>query len=164
MKKLIYLVFIMALGLFGCGSSAQAPLGKLVYCSYSCTGAAGLGKDFCELVADPGEEPKVVVALHLGNHFGDPEIRKEYPVTADVVDSLQALLSGAEVYKLNGYSVEEDMTGGYVYRIYQEYDSGEKINARWYGHDIKAEALAAYAMIERFFEPWRTQADTPEQP
>ena len=161
MKKLIYLVFIMALGLFGCGSSAQAPLGKLVYCSYSCTGAAGLGKDFCELVADPGEEPKVVVALHLGNHFGDPEIRKEYPVTADVVDSLHALLSGAEVYKLNGYSVEEDMTGGYVYRIYQEYDSGEKINARWYGHDIKAEALAAYAMIERFFEPWRTQADVP---
>ena len=161
MKKLIYLVLVMALGLFGCGSSAQAPQGKLIYCSYSCTGAAGLGKDFCELVADPGEEPKVVVALHLDNHFGDPEIRKEYPVTADVVDSLQALLSGAEVYRLNGYDVDEAITGGYVYRIYQEYDSGEKINARWYGHDIKAEALAAYAMIERFFEPWRTQADVP---
>ena len=94
----------------------------------------------------------------------DPEIRKEYPVTADIVDSLQTLLANAEVYKLDGYDVDEAITGGYVYRIYQEYDSGEKINARWYGHDIKAEARAAYAMIERFFEPWRTQADTPEQP
>lgn len=164
MKKLLYLVLVMALGLFGCGTSAQPPQGKLVYCSYSCTGVAGLGKDFCELVADPGEEPKVVVALHLDNRFGDPEIRKEFPVTAEVVDSLQTLLSGAEVYRLNGYNVDEEMTGGHIYRIYQEYDSGEKINARWYGHNIQPEAWAAYAMIERFFEPWRAQADTPEQP
>ena len=68
------------------------------------------------------------------------------------------MLADAKVYTLNGYSVEEHMNGGTTYRIYQEYDSGEKINAHWYGHDIKPEARSAYHMIESFFQPWRSQA------
>ena len=138
--------------------SAQAPKGKLTYCSYSCTGAAGLGKDYCELIADPGKTPKVVVVLDFGNRFGNPVINAEYAVGQDVVDSMQAMLESAKVYELNGYSVEEHMAGGHTYRIYQEYDSGEKINARWYGHNIKQEAWSAYHMIANFFKPWVSQA------
>ena len=151
---------VMALGLFStaCGAQTKAPAGKLTYCSYACTGAAGLGKDYCELIADPGIEPKVVVALNVGNRFDDPEVHAEYPVGQEVVDSLATLLANAKVYELNGYSVDEASTGGHSYRIYQEYSSGEKINARWYGHGIKEEAWAAYYMIEGFFKPWREKA------
>ena len=157
MKRLpSILLLIMALGL-NLSCTAQ-PKGKLIYCSYSCTGVAGLGKDYCELIADPGADPKVVVVLNQGNDLDPGEIRAEYPVDAAVVDSLQAKLSEMKVYRLNGYDHEEDMTGGSIYRIYQEYDSGDKVNARWYGHDIKENARAAYAAIERFFEPWRARA------
>ena len=158
MRSFAKLLFVMAIGLFGTACSAQAPKGKLTYCSYSSTGMAGLGKDYCELIADPGSAPKVVVALDLDNRFGDPEIRAEYPVGQEVVDSLQAMLAKAEVYKLDGYNVDEAMEGGRAYRIYQEYDSGEKINARWYGHGIDSDVLAAYNMIENFFAPWRARA------
>jgi hypothetical protein len=41
-----------------------------------------------------------------------------------------------------------------------EYSSGEKVDARWYGHGVKKEALSAYRFIERFFEPWVEQART----
>ena len=137
---------------------AQTPKGELIYCSYSRSGAAGLGKDYCELIADPGQTPKVVVALDIGNRFGTPETHAEYPVGKEVVDSLSKMLADAKVYDLNGYSVDEHITGGYTYRIYQEYASGERINAHWYGHNIKPEALSAYQMIEAFFRPWRERA------
>lgn len=164
MKASFKFLFIMAIGLFGASCSAQAPKGKLIYCSYSSTGMAGLGKDYCELIADKDSTPKVVVALRLDNRFDEPEIRAEYPVGQEVVDSLQAMLADSKVYQLNGYNVDELMSGGHAYRIYQEYDSGEKVNARWYGHDIKPEALAAYDMIERFFAPWREKATKSQEP
>lgn len=164
MKLIFKIISVMALGLFGTSCLAQAPKGKLTYCSYSSTGAAGLGKDYCELIADPGKAPKVVVALNLGNRFNDPEIRAEYPVGQETVDSLAKLLAEAKVYKLNGYNFEEAITGGHSHRIYQEYDSGEKINARWYGNHVKQEAWAAYRMIEAFFAPWRTQATKENDP
>ena len=158
MKPLYKILIVMSLGIIGSSCFAQAPKGKLTYCSYSKSGAAGLGKDYCELIADPGQAPKVVVALDLGNRFGNPEIHAEYTVGEDVVAKLSEMLADAKVYTLNGYSVEEHMNGGTTYRIYQEYDSGEKINAHWYGHDIKPEARSAYHMIESFFQPWRSQA------
>lgn len=164
MRLIFKIISVMAFGLIGTSCLAQAPKGKLTYCSYSSTGAAGLGKDYCELIADPGEAPKVVVALNLGNRFNDPEIRAEYPVGQETVDSLAKLLAEAKVYKLNGYNVEEAITGGHSHRIYQEYDSGEKINARWYGNHVKQEAWAAYRMIEAFFAPWRTQATKENDP
>ena len=158
MRSLFKILIVIVLGSIGISCSAQAPKGNLIYCSYSRTGAAGLGKDYCELIADPGQTPKVVVALDVGNRFEKPETHAEFPVGKEVVDSLSKMLSDAKVYKLNGYSVDEHITGGHSYRIYQEYDSGEKINARWYGHNIQSEAIAAYHMIEAFFRPWRTQA------
>ena len=142
----------------GCAAAQGGPAGKLVYCSYSETGVAGLGKNYCELIADTDSEPKVVVVLDQDCRFAD--VRKaEYPVGPELADSLQAKLAAAEVYKLNGYSVDEPMTGGTVYRIYMEYDSGEKVNAHWYGHDIKPEAWDAFHLIRRFFDPWRSRTE-----
>ena len=164
MKSVFKILLVMALAVSWSSCFAQAPKGNLTYCSYSRTGAAGLGKDYCELVADPGQSPKVVVVLNYGNRFGDKVINAEYTVEKSVVDSLQQMLSETKVYELDGYSVDEHMTGGHTYRIYQEYDSGEKINAHWYGHDIKPEAWSAYYMIERFFSTWREQARRENDP
>lgn len=147
----------MAFGLFT-GIFSRQPKGELIYCSYACRGAAGLGADYCELVADTDSIPKVVVVLNEGNRFGDPVIRRSYPVEKSVVDSLAQLLSDQKVYTLDGYRVEEPMTGGHSYRIHMEYSSGDQVTAFWYGHDISDKALAAYALIERFFTPWRTRA------
>ena len=59
MKTICKIFLIMAVGLSGLACQAKAPKGKLIYCSYARTGMAGLGKDYCELIADPGTEPKV---------------------------------------------------------------------------------------------------------
>lgn len=150
----------MLSALLGCFSMKSAPKGRLVYCSIASTGSAGLGKDYCELVADADSAPRVIVVLGEGNRFEDPVIRGEYPVTQEVAESLRKELEARKVYKLAGYHVEEPITGGRAYRIYMEYDSGEKVEARWYGHDIRREALSAYHFIESFFEPWRDQART----
>ena len=146
-----------------CGNTAESPTpakvngpqGKLIYCSYSASGVAGMGKDYCELVADEGKQPVIHVRLNIGNRFGEKEPQGDYTVSQDVVEKLRLKLAEAEVYKLNGYSVDEMMTGGTVYRIYMEYSSGETVNAQWYGHDIKDEAWAAYYLIMNYFAPWR---------
>ena len=146
-----------------CGKEAaepeklNGPQGKLIYCSYSATGVAGLGKNYCELVADEGEQPVIHVRLNVGNRFGEEEPQGDFPVSQEVVETLRRKLAEAEVYKLNGYEVDEMMTGGTIYRIYMEYSSGETINARWYGHNIKQEAWSAYYLIEHYFAPWRAK-------
>jgi len=162
MKNKIFLL-LMAFSLFGCGSLAQKPKGDLIYCSYSRNGAAGLGKDYCELIADVDSVPKVVVVLNEENRFDDPVIKRTYPVDKSVVDSLYQILAGQKVYQLNGYRVEEPICGGYSYRIYMEYSSGEKINAFWYGNKIKDKAIRAYNTIEHFFTPWRNKAKEDEK-
>ena len=159
MKTCYKILLIMAIGAFGLTAcQAKVPKGKLIYCSYSKTGAAGLGKDYCELIADPGTDPKVVVVLDEDNRFGDPVIHKEYPVTPEEYAPLEEWLKSNKVYRLNGYNLEEPITGGHSYRIYMEYDSGDKVNARWYGHKVKDKAIDAYNYIEWFFKPWRERA------
>ena len=157
MKRIAPFLLIMLSALLGCAMK-PAPKGRLVYCSYACAGAAGLGKDYCELIADVDSVPKVVVVLGEGNRFEDPVIRGEYPVAQEFVDSLCRELEARKVYKLAGYRLEEPITGGHSYRIYMEYASGEKVDARWYGHGVKQEALSAYRFIEHYFEPWVEQA------
>lgn len=148
----------MATGIISCGFMAPKPKGDLTYCSYAQRGAAGLGSDYCELIADAEGGPKVVVVMDEGNRFGDPEIRREYPVGKEVVDSLAKILEDAKVYKLNGYRLEEPICGGHSNRIYMEYSSGDKVNAFWYGHGVKDEAIRAYNLIAHFFKPWCEQA------
>ena len=160
MKTFNKILLIMAIGLFGLTAcQAKAPKGKLIYCSYAASGSAGLGKEYCELIADPGTEPKVVVVMREGNRFGDPEIHVEYPVSPEQVQALQDWLADNKVYKLDGYNYEEPITGGYAHRIYMEYDSGDKVDARWYGSKIKNQAITAYNHIEWFFKPWRERAE-----
>lgn len=154
----------MAIALLGVSCSTQAPKGTLTYCSYAESGSAGLGKDYCELIADEGTEPKVVVALHIGNRFGDPEIHAEYPVGPEVVAQLQDLLAENKVYKLDGYDAEEAISGGYAHRIHIEYSSGRQVTARWYAIKVKKQAWSAYRMIERFFAPWREKALQENEP
>ena len=142
--------------------SQEAPKGKLIYCSYAADHHAGLGKDYCELIADEGEEPKVVVSLYNNCHYKDA-VKKTFPVTAAEVEKMQQMLEKEQVYKLNGYNHYEMLEGGTTYRIYQEYlfeGNVTKVDVRWSGHEIKPEAMSAYAMIERFFDPWRSQVET----
>ena len=157
MKKL-YLLTIMTAGILSCCSSAPKPDGNLIYCSCAQRGAAGLGSDYCELIADQDSIPRIVVVLNEGNRFEEPVIRREYAVAKETVDSLSTLLLDAKVYKLDGYSVDEPITGGYSYRIYMEYSSGDKVNAFWYGNKIEDKAIEAYNLISNFFSPWREQA------
>ena len=158
MRTLSKIFLIMAIGSIGTACLARVPRGRLIYCSYSCSGSAGLGKDYCELIADPGAEPRVNVVLKEGNRFEEPEIRAEYFADEADVARLQDWLKKNKVYKLDGYQLEEPISGGYAYRIYMEYDDGQKVNVRWYGHNVKDKAVAAYNYIEAFFAPWRDQA------
>jgi len=159
MKTCHKIFLMMAIGTFGLAAcQAKVPKGNLIYCSYASTGSAGLGKDYCELIADPGKEPVVRVVLRQDNRFGDPEIHEEYPVTPEDFQPLEEWLKSNKVYKLDGYNYEEPITGGYAHRIYMEYDSGDKVNARWYGHKVKDQAIRAYNHIERFFKPWVERA------
>ena len=86
----------MAVAISGCAMAQQAPRGNLIYCSYSATRVAGLGKSYCELIADPGTPPKVNVVLDRECHYAD-ERTGTYEVGGDVVQCLASSLEKAEV-------------------------------------------------------------------
>ncbi len=159
------IIFIVGALLMNCMSSLaqdnEAPKGKLIYCSYACDRNAGLGKSYCELIADIGKRPQVVVSLYNKCHYRDA-VNKTFDVKEQDVERMQQLLADLKVYQLDGYQHDEQLEGGAAYRIYMEYASGTHINAVWSGHEIKPEAEAAYAAIERFFAPWREQVDVKE--
>ena len=150
--------FMLAALICGYASAQDAPKGNLIYCSYSQERVAGLGKSYCELIADPGTAPKVVVVLDQRSRIAE-EVRAEYTVGRKVVEDLQDKLAEAKVYELNAYSADEHLEGGTIYRIYMEYDSGEKVNAWWHAHDVAPEAVAAFSLIKSYFEPWRKKAE-----
>ena len=155
-------IFVVGALLMNCMNSFaqdnEAPKGKLIYCSYACDRHAGQGKDYCELIADVGKQPQVVVSLYNNCHWRDA-VKKTFDVKEQDVERMQQLLAELQVYKLNGYKHDEVLEGGATYRIYQEYTSGTNINAVWNGHDIKPEALAAYNAIKNFFAQWREKVD-----
>ena len=157
-------LLIMTIGFLGLGCQAKAPKGKLTYCRYYCFETASVSKNYCELIAEPGADPKVSVVLGEGNRFQKPEIRAEYPVTAEDVQALQDWLAANKVFRLNGYDVNEPISGGSSYRIDMHYDSGETIMARWYGNKIKPKTIDAYNYLYFFFAPWRDQAIRESKP
>ena len=164
-----FYLLLMAVSIFSCASLSHKPKGDLIYCSYCCAGAAGLGTDYCELIADPDSVPRVAVTLDEDNRFDDPVIKRSYPVDRTVVDSLAKLLYRAKAYKLDGYSVNEPICGGHSHRIHMEYSSGDQVTAFWYGSNIKESAWSAYHLIERFFSPWynlaqKDKAEAAEEP
>ena len=168
MKKTLFSLVLMLMAALSCSAQSetasadsvqtQAPQGRLVYCSYSCNRPAGGGKDYCELIADPGVTPTVVVCLNSNSRLYDTEERR-FAVADSVVAEAQLMLAELEVWNLNGYVHKENIPGAPTYRIYQEYESGEKFNAVWSGHDIKPEAERAYIATARFFSRWRNQVE-----
>jgi len=162
-RKVIFIVGALLMNYMNSFAQDQeAPKGKLIYCSYACDRHAGQGKSYCELIADVGKRPQVVVSLY-NNCFYRDAVKKTFDVTEKDVERMQELLAEQKIYLLNGYKHDEALEGGATYRIYQEYASGDKVNAVWNGHNVKAEAASAYAAIERFFTPWREKVDVEKQ-
>lgn len=155
MRIISQIILIMTALFSGCLGPSK-PEGRLTYCSCARNGAAGLGRDYCELIADEGTTPKIVVVRNAECRFME-STRAEFEVDESVVLELQKLLEDNKVYKLAGYRYEEPITGGHSYRIYQEYSSGEKVNAFWYGSKPKEAAIRAYNLISHFFKPWYDQ-------
>ena len=52
-------------------------------------------------------------------------------------------------FDLDGYQVDEAMTGGSTYRVYMEFSNGNKVNATWFTQDPKPLAVETYALILR---------------
>ena len=52
-KNIYIILFIMAVGVLGVACQAKVPKGKLIYCSYARTGAAGLGMHVDSKVSAP---------------------------------------------------------------------------------------------------------------
>ncbi len=153
--------FLMSFSLFGmvvgCAST-PAPKGNLVYCSYSNKATAGGGYNYSELINEKGET-KVVIARNLECRFAEPE-KREYVATPEDVEALRKIILDSKMYKLDGYSAHEDMTGGTTYRVHVEFDSGQFITFSWYSHNVKAEAVDAYDAVEAFFSDFLARQKT----
>ena len=130
------------------GWAQTTPKAKLIYCSCAETpyGVPDKGKDYFELIADEGKTPKVVKCTDAGTDFA---IKEDYNVTEDDVKQMQQILQDLDVGKLNGYNQHEDMTGGSSFRVYMEYADGSNINATWYTHQPKEQAVTTYNTILR---------------
>jgi len=138
-------------------TNSSQPAGKLIYCSYASVGHAALGTDYCELIADSGVKPKIVVVLNENCHFADKETH-EYEVDSTVVAEVQQGLAELEAWKTNGYSKSELMDGGRSHRYHIEYDTNEKIHASWFTSSVDPNVLAVYNYLESFFRPWYEKA------
>ena len=149
----IYLLCSLLLGLIHLNAQ-NSPKGKLTYCSYTREGLAAMGTDYCELIANPSTQPKIVVVKNDNCHFAERE-EYTYEVSPEVVAQLQELLKKVNLKKVNGYKKESHERGGYEYRFHIEYDSGEKIHASWHTRSPKVGVVSVYRMIEQFFAPWR---------
>ena len=128
---------------------AGLPEGKMIYCSCAYTNyglpVGEIQYSYYELIADEGTTPKVVFC----ENRGDSE-KTEYQATEQNVIELSNLLRDMNVFKINGYNVDERMTGGTSYRIHMEFSSGEKLNANWFTHKPEPLAIDVYNTILRY--------------
>ena len=122
----------------------------LTYCSCSCRSyglpAGEIQYSYYELVADEGTAPKVVYCEDRGSE----KKKTEYAASAEDVAELNDRLRAMNADSLNGYKVDEPMSGGKSYRIYMEFANGEKVNATWYTHSPKQQAVSVYNTIKTF--------------
>lgn len=125
------------------------PEGRMTYCSCTYTNnglpVGEIQHCYYELVADEGTKPKVIYCEDRGSD----KKKKEYPATEQDISELTNLLKEINAFELDGYHVEERMTGGRSYRIYMEFSGGEKLNATWFTHSPRALAEEAYGTILR---------------
>lgn len=123
---------------------------RLIYCSCSFTNyglpEGEVSYSFYALVADEGK------AIHVDFYEdrGSEKQKEEYSATKQDVCKLAKMLADMKVEELNGYNVDEQMSGGTSYRIHMEYADGKIITARWFTHHPKPEAEKAYNAIHRF--------------
>lgn len=133
------------------------PKGKMIYCSCSFTNyglpAGELRYSYYEMKADEGTKPKVVYCEDRGSGSK----KTEYPATAQDVEKLSNVLRDMNIFMLNGYNVDEQMTGGTSYRIHMEFSSGEKLTAYWFTHEPKPLAIDAYGTISRYLNAITTR-------
>ena len=137
------------------GKSSPSP-DRVVYCSYVSSGKAALGTDYCELSATPGGKDSVKVVLNDDSRFAE-KMSASYEVSASDVERLQQALSQLPLDSIAHYQVWEEMRGGTEYGVKVRYASGRTVDASWYTHSPRKEAVVAYQAISRFFAPWREQ-------
>ena len=134
------------------GAKEDFPEGRLIYCSCAYTNyglpAGNIRHSYYALIADEGVEPKVV---YCEERDGDPE-KCEYRATEEDISELTRVLRERDVFELNGYNVDEPMTGGTSYRIYMEFSTGEKLNATWFAEKPLPLATETYGTILRRLE------------
>lgn len=127
------------------------PEGKMIYCSCAYTNnglpVGQIQHSYYELIADEGMTPKVVFC----EDRGDAE-KTEYPATEQDVIELSNILRDKNVFLINGYHVDEQMTGGTSYRVHMEFSSGEKLNAAWFAEHPMPLAVETYAIILRYLK------------
>jgi len=97
---------------------------------------------YYELIADEGTAPKVIYCENRGESQ-----KTEFSATEKDVTELSNILRDMNIFKIDGYSVSEQMTGGTSYRIHMEFSSGEKLTASWFTHKPSALASGAYSTI-----------------
>ena len=141
--KIIFILCVLSMTVYAQDSFNY----KLIYCSCSRTNhglpAGEIQRSYYELIADEGTAPKVV---YCEIRDDEPE-KTEYPATEKDVSDLYQNLHDMGAFDLDGYHVEESMTGGSTYRIYMEFSNGSKVNATWFTHSPKRLAVEAYAVI-----------------
>lgn len=150
MNKKNLLLMALILSCFT-GCAQKAPKGRLIYCSYSVDRHAGLGRSYCELIADNLDSAKITARYDIECRFAE-ETRKEIPVDAETVAELEELLKQQKVWKLDGYHKEEIIDGGTTHRFHVEYSDGRKVTASWYAHRPKQAAQTAYNTIMVFLD------------
>ena len=125
------------------------PEGKMIYCSCAYTNyglpVGEIRHSYYELIADEGTDPKVIFYEDRG-----VDVKKtEYRATEQDVSGLSRILREKDAFVLNGYNVDEQMTGGTSYRVYMEFSSGEKLNAIWFTEKPLPLAMEVYGTILR---------------
>lgn len=122
------------------------PQGKMIYCSCAYTNyglpVGEIQHSYYELIADEGTAPKVIYCENRGKSQ-----KTEFSATEKDVTELSNILRDMNIFKIDGYSVSEQMTGGTSYRIHMEFSSGEKLTASWFTHKPSALASGAYSTI-----------------
>lgn len=141
------------------GCAQKTPKGRLVYCSYSDTRHGGLGRSYCELVADSLDSAKIKARYDIDCHYAE-ETRKQIPVDSATVAALEQLLRQQEVWKLDGYHKEEPMEGGTTHRIHVEFSDGSNVTASWFSHSPKEAVVTAYHTIKNFLDEHLNKAKT----
>ena len=125
---------------------------ELIYCGVEFTNhglpVGEIQSSYFDLVTDKnGGEPKEV---YFENRGGDRIRKTEYPATKQDVKDLYDLLIDMDVFKLDGYNVDDGIDGGTTYRISLGFSSGDKFKATWHAENPDPKVEAAFKKIWMF--------------